>query len=491
MLRSRLIRSRPTLARTARYSTASTTTPFKLAVVGSGPAGFYTALRVLESMPATVQTDVDMYEALPVPYGLARFGVAPDHPEVKVCTERFADAAKFQGFRFVGNTAVGRDVTLAQLREAYNGVVLAYGSGEDRRLGVAGEDHAGVIGAREFVGWYNGLPECQGLKVPLDQAEDVTVIGNGNVALDVARILLADLSRLKPTDITEQAYETLAKSKVKNVRIVARRGLLQSAFTTKEVRELVNEPGVSMLPLQDRYIDTYRPFVPVLDRVKKRLVGVIEKASKAYDASSANGKTWSLDYLLSPAKFTPNYHHPDTLLESTRFEINSLEQEELASPAVARGTGEFVTLKNELAFRSIGYKSVPLPGLGDIGVQFDERRGLIPNEFGRALQSGDKTSTLPGVYAAGWVKTGPTGVIATTMRESFDVADSILQDYKEGLVQLREEKPGFSAVQSQIKSDVVSWADWLKIDAAEQQNGQKAGKPREKFASVAAMLAAK
>lgn len=494
MLRSRLTALASQAHRLRLYSTVSANAPFKLAVVGSGPAGFYTALRVLESMAPTTPVQVDMFEALPVPYGLARFGVAPDHPEVKVCTDRFDDAAGFEGFRFVGNTRVGVDVSLRDLKDAYNGVVLSYGSSEDRKLGIKGEELKGVIGAREFVGWYNGLPECRGLDVRLDKAEDVTVIGNGNVALDVARILLSDLSRIKSTDIMDEAYEALSKSTVRNVRIVGRRGLLQSAFTTKEVRELVNEPGVVMKPLQERYIETYRPFMPVLDRVKKRLVGVIEKASAAYDpAKAANSKTWTLDYLLSPAQFNEAYSS-DGLLESTRFEINTLEQAEVTSPAVAQGTGEFVTLKNELAFRSIGYKSVSLPGLSeDLGVYFDERRGFIPNSFGRAFQVSSASSgepvVVPGVYAAGWVKTGPTGVIATTMRESFEVAESIIQDYNAGVLD-RQHKPGFEGVRDKIKSDVVSWSGWLKIDAAEKQNGHKLGKPREKFETTEKMLEA-
>lgn len=372
-------------------------------------------------------------------------------------------------------------------------MVFAYGSSEDRVLGIPGENLKGVYSARQFVGWYNGLPEHVGLNPPLDAAEDVSIIGNGNVALDVARILLCDLSRLKSTDITEEAYEVLKKSKVKNVRIVGRRGLLQSAFTTKEVRELINEPGVALRKLDAAYIETYRPFIPVLDRVKKRLVTVIDKASNEWneeDAAIKNLKTWSLDYLLSPTQFNVSYNS-DQLLESTRFEVNVLEQYDIKSPAVADGTGKYVTFKNELVFRSIGYKSIALPGLKeDLGVNFDDRRGLIPNSYGRVLvHAAEENKVVPGngLYATGWVKTGPTGVIAHTMRESFEVAETILEDYYKGQVD-KEVKAGFAGVKDKIKSRVVSWADWEKIDKAEKELGESSGKPRSKFTSAESML---
>lgn len=466
----------------------STVAPFRIAVIGSGPAGFYTALRVLEKLP---MAKVDMYESLPVPFGLARFGVAPDHPEVKVCQERFDDVAASPNFKFIGNTRVGTDVSLRDLRENYNSLVFAYGSSEDRTLGIPGENLAGVYSARQFVGWYNGLPEHVGLNPPLPDAEDVTIIGNGNVALDVARILLCDLSRLKSTDITEEAYETLKGSKVKNVRIVGRRGLLQSAFTTKEVRELVNEPGVALRKLEESYIETYRPFIPVLDRIKKRLIQVINKASSEWDATAAeknNLKTWSLDYLLSPTQFNAAYYS-DKLLESTRFEVNVLEQDDIKSPAIADGTGQYVTFKNELVFRSIGYKSVALPGLREeLGVNFDERRGVIPNSFGRILVNAtEQNKVIPGrgLYATGWVKTGPTGVIAHTMRESFEVAETIFEDYYKDNVD-KDSKAGFEGVT--LKNRAVSWKDWEKIDAAEKELGKALGKPRSKLTSVEGML---
>lgn len=458
----------------AAYSTAAPAQPFNVAIIGSGPAGFYTALRLLERLPVT---RVDMFEALPVPFGLSRFGVAPDHPEVKACQDRFTEVAHYPGFNYIGNTEVGRDVALADLKANYHAVILAYGSHKDRLLGIPGENSPGVFSAREFVGWYNGLPEHAGLDVPLDMAEDVTIVGNGNVALDVARILLADTSRLKSTDITEHAYEKLKTSKIKRVRIAARRGILQSAFTTKEVRELINEPNVYMNPLKDEYLDQVRPFLPVLERTRKRLVSVLEKNSKLARPEGVE-KTWTLDYLISPIEIKASGN--GKTLESTTFEVNNLVQPELSSPARAIGSGQHVTFKNELLFRSIGYKSVPLEGLHTgLGVEFDQARGIVPNTDGRVA---------PGVYAVGWVKTGPTGVIAHTMGESFEVAENLIDDYKQGIVGTEQNRPGFSGIKDKITSRIVGWGDWEKIDAAEKTKGLSEGKPREKFTSVDEML---
>jgi adrenodoxin-NADP+ reductase len=451
----------------------------KLAVVGSGPAGFYTAYRVMEKLPGST---IDMYEALPVPFGLSRFGVAPDHPEVKNCQEKFVEVANSPNFRFIGNVNIGTNLPLKALYDNYNSVIFAYGSTEDRLLNVAGETHPGVISARELVGWYNGLPQFASLAPPLEDAEDVVVVGNGNVALDVARILLCDVERLKATDICEHAYDILRKSKVKNVRIVGRRGVLQSAFTTKEIRELINEPGTQMRRINEEHIEHYRPFIPVLDRPLKRMMQVLEKASK--EQSKEVPRHFSLDYLLSPTRFYASSSN-EKLLASTAFEINSLVQEDLKSPAVAQGTGETTSFKSELAFRSIGYKSIPLPGSQELGIPFDQRRGHIPNQLGRIV--GDHGHPLPGLYVTGWVKNGPTGVIAKTMWDSFEVAETLLEDYYGQKLDVGA-KFGFAGVEKDINCRVVSWNDWLKLDDEEMRRGQAVGKSRCKFTNVEEML---
>lgn len=450
----------------------------KCAIIGSGPAGFYTAYRLLEKLP---DSHIDMYESLPVPFGLSRFGVAPDHPEVKNCQEKFEEVAESPRFRFIGNVTVGKDVSLETVKNNYNLMVLSYGSGYDRTLGVEGENLNGVFSAREFVGWYNGLPEFESLNPPLDQAEDISIIGNGNVALDVARILSCDPARLKPTDIAEHAYDALRKSTVKNIRIVGRRGLLQSAFTIKEIRELIREPGVNFSPLDPDYIHPYQTFIPLLARPKKRLFQLLEKIPAEMESKISSGQHFSrnvrLDYLQSPVKFSPNSSN-SRLLSSARFEINSLVQDDIDSPATVLPTGEYISYPADLVFKSVGYKAYPLVGFEELGIPFDERRGLIPNQFGRVKD---------GVYVAGWVKNGPTGVIAETMRESFEVAETVIADYNDGLVNL-ELKPGFEAVSRQIQSQVVDWSDWKRLDDFEVMRGEQMSKTRSKFTSVKEML---
>lgn len=480
---------------TKRSYSANGSQSIKVAIIGSGPAGFYTAYRLMEKLPGT---KVDMYESLPVPYGLARFGVAPDHPEVKNCQDKFNEVAQFPDFQFFGNTAIGEDetgATLKALKENYNSIVFAYGSSKDRKLDIPGEDLAGVFSAREFVGWYNGLPDMRELKPPLEDAEDAVIIGNGNVALDVARMLLCDVEKLKSTDITEASYELLKKSKVKRVRIVARRGLLQSAFTTKEIRELVKEPGSALDPLDDEYIESYKPFIPLLGRATKRLTQVLEKAPQENQAKQGPiTKTWRLDYLQSPLEF---YAHPNNpkLLSGTKFGKNTLIQDDITSPASVISTGETMIHKSEIAFRSIGYKALPLNGFDEIGVQFDSKNGVILNDLGRAVGMNPESGysgPLPGTYVAGWVKNGPTGVIATTMRESFEVAETLIEDYYSDKLDTSS-KPGFEGMEKVLlkangNKRLVTWKDWLKIEEAENKSGEELGKLRSKFTDTEKML---
>lgn len=467
------------IAKRAIRTYTSGSQPFQIAVVGSGPAGFYTALRIMETMPQAKAVKLDMYEALPVPFGLSRYGVAPDHPEVKSCQDRFAELpGKFgSSVRYIGNTRVGIDIALKDLKENYDAVVLAYGSQKDRLLGIPGEKSNGVFSAREFVGWYNGVPELADKEFHLDQAENVTIVGMGNVALDLARILLCDVDRLKTTDITEHAYEKLKHSKVKNVRLVARRGILQSAFTTKELRELINEPGVSMTPIKPEYLEFIQPFIPLLERTKKRMVQVLQRANSSGVTSD---KTWTLDYLRSPVEIYPNRFNSN-ILDSTKFEINEIDQPDLTSPARATGTRTYEIEKNDLLFRSIGYKSEALPGMeSELGVEFNSHNGIVVNTLGRA-------NNAPGVYVAGWLKNGPMGVIAHTMADSFSVGESVVKDLVDGNLS-SEPKPGFEGVKKKIKSKVVEWKDWEKIDKAERERGAKFGKEREKFVKVDDML---
>ncbi|GAB1191122.1 hypothetical protein APSETT444_000293 [Aspergillus pseudonomiae] len=488
-----------------------TNQPFRVAVVGSGPAGFYAAYRLLAKLDDAV---VDMYEKLPVPFGLVRYGVAPDHPEVKNCEEKFTEVASSPRFNFIGNIELGENLPLQALKPHYDAILFSYGAPKDKELGIPGENACrNVYSAREFVGWYNGLPEHRDLAPDLTAGEDAVIIGQGNVALDVARILLSDVDALRKTDITDYATEALAKSKIKRVHVVGRRGPMQAAFTIKELRELLQLPGVSFDPVRK---ELFPPddVMNALPRAQKRLIQLLAKGSSNDPATST--KSWSLDFLLSPECLNWSPIHPYRL-SHVKFSRNELDPSNPYIPSakvspkhLSSGKRAQVNIPANTFFRSVGYKSLPLPGLEDLGIQFDTKRGVIPNDgFGRVtsptntganeqLPDGSVISHLPGLYCAGWVKRGPTGVIATTMTDAFTTADVVVADlsshrgkgsllngpgHSTGLgwegVRPEAEKRGLRA---------TTWQDWQRIDAAERERGQQIGKPRSKFGRVEEML---
>lgn len=476
-----------------------------MAVVGSGPAGFYTAYRVMSLID---RAEVDMYEALPVPFGLVRFGVAPDHPEVKNCQDKFSEVAASPNFTFIGNVAIGhkpfhpdgQSVPLATLMRHYDAVLFAYGAAKDRTLNVPGESTLGrIYSAREFVGWYNGLPEFAGLNPDLSQGEAV-VIGQGNVAIDVARVLLEDVDKLRKTDMAGYALEALSTSQVKRVRIAGRRGPMQAAFTIKEVRELMNLPHVWADPVDTSLIPSDLKSLP---RARRRLTEVLLKGSKT--PRSPASKSWAFDFCTSPIEF-----HPDpadsAAVGRTVFDRTSLSPDAFDPSAKAISTGETVLVDSPLVFRSIGYKSVALPEFGALGVAFNDRRGVIGNDQvgGRVLRStadAERAELFPGLYCAGWVKRGPTGVIASTMEDAFATAEAIAEDWKAGkgfLGQFGAAQPskvdsaGWEGVQSDtgrsVSNSAVDWEGWLAIDKAERDRGRLKGKDRDKFTATSDML---
>lgn len=463
-----------------------------MAVVGSGPAGFYTAYRVMSKIP---RAKVDMYEALPVPFGLVRFGVAPDHPEVKNCQDKFEEVASSPDFTFVGNAAIGNSeghfdgctIPLNSLMQHYDAVVFAYGASKDRKLGISGEsDLKGIYSAREFVGWYNGLPEYEGLAPDLTQGDEAVVIGQGNVALDVARMLLENVDVLRKTDITEAAIETLSRSRVKRVHIVGRRGPMQAAYTIKEVRELMKLHDVGFHQIDMNLVPDE---ISKLPRAQKRLMEIIVKGSTAKVDSAS--KAWSLDFCLSPTEFLGD--------SSGKISRTVFERTLLAAPfdpsSKVTGTGEKLEIPSALAFRSIGYKSVALPGFTEAGILFDDRSGVLRNDgLGRVFTQGQEGSQthLGGVYCAGWVKRGPTGVIASTMQDAFSTGDAIAEDWAAKSPFLSNQSShGWDGLKHDVddsKSKVITWQDWHKIDKAEKERGRSVGKVREKFTSTSEML---
>ncbi|KAK3391027.1 hypothetical protein B0H63DRAFT_557894 [Podospora didyma] len=475
---------------------------FRIAVVGSGPAGFYTAYRTMSRIQGA---KVDMYESLPVPFGLVRFGVAPDHPEVKNCQEKFEEVASSPDFTFIGNVSVGSPsnhpdgatVSLASILRHYHAIVFAYGACMDRALGIPGESSLkGIYSAREFVGWYNGLPEHADLAPDLTQGDEAIVIGQGNVAMDVTRMLLEDVDALRKSDIAEHALEALAKSKVKRVHVVGRRGPMQAAFTIKEVRELMRLPDVAFHPVDQTLIPED---LKQLLRAPRRLMDILVRES-SQPSPETYAKSWSLDFCLNPKKFGASLNDPSRV-GHTEFERTSL-----SSPfdpnAYALGTGETVQIPSSLVFKSIGYKSAPLHEFSDIGIPFDERRGVISNDghgrVSREQRTKDATMSyghFPGLYCAGWVKRGPTGVIASTMEDAFATADAIAKDWASDGPFLRGKEgaaSGWEGVQRETgvdKAHIVNWEDWRRIDGAEKEKGKLVGKEREKLTRTADMLA--
>lgn len=382
---------------------------------------------------------------------------------------------------------VGHSVRLQSLAQYYNAVLFSYGASKDRKLGIAGEDLEGVFSARDFVGWYNGLPEHANLAPDLSSSEEAVVIGQGNVALDVARILLTDVGKLGETDIADHALDALSRSRIKTVRVVGRRGPMQASFTIKELRELLTLPNVSFdLPRRDLLPPGPSSKLP---RTQRRMVELLAKGSAVQNGS----KSWSLDFLLSPISFQAQ--DSTAKLSSVNFVQNELKGTDIFSPSAQISTSDQQqTFQCGLVFRSIGYRSEALPGMEDLGIHFDERRGIIANDgFGRAINvawHAEEAEALPGLYCSGWVKRGPAGVIANTMEDAFSTAEAIVSDWKSNKPFMIGEK-GWDELKRESESQSLrstTWNDWLRIDNTETKIGNEKGKPREKLTRVSDML---
>ncbi|XP_064126857.1 NADPH:adrenodoxin oxidoreductase, mitochondrial isoform X2 [Loxodonta africana] len=453
----------------------------QICVVGSGPAGFYTAQHLLKHH---TRAHVDIYEKQLVPFGLVRFGVAPDHPEVKNVINTFTQTARSDRCAFRGNVVVGRDVTVPELREAYHAVVLSYGAEDHQALGVPGEELPGVLSARAFVGWYNGLPENRETSrfqlVPDLSCDTAVILGQGNVALDMARILLTPPEHLEKTDITAASLGVLRQSRVKTVWIVGRRGPLQVAFTIKELREMIQLPGtrpildpVDFLGLQDKIKEVPRPRRRLTELLLRTATEKPGREEAARQASAS--RSWGLRFFRSPQQVLPSSDGQRTA--GIRLAVTKLEGVGEAARAVP--TGDVEDLPCGLVLSSLGYKSHPI----DPSVPFDSKLGVIPNTEGRVV-------AVPGLYCSGWVKRGPTGVIGTTMNDSFLTGQALLQDLQGGLLPSGP-RPGYTAIEALLSGrgvQPVSFSDWEKLDAEEVSRGQGAGKPREKLVDPQEML---
>jgi ferredoxin--NADP+ reductase len=438
--------------------------PLRVAVVGSGPAGFYAAGALLD---AEVPVEVDMIERLPTPWGLVRLGVAPDHPKLKTVSRAFERIALKPGFRFFGNVEVGRDLTHQDLTQLYDAVIYAFGAQSDRRLGIPGEELPGSWSATELVAWYNGHPDFQELEFDLN-VERAVVIGNGNVALDVARMLALTPEELAPTDTTDPAIEAIGASTISDIVVVGRRGPAQASWTTQELKELGELAGADVVvDPAELVLDPQSEASLEQDTNSKRNMEVL----RDFAAREPTGKpvTVRLRFLASPVAI-----HGDGRVESIDLVRNRLEEQD--GRLVAVPTDEHETLDCGLVFRSVGYRGVGLTEL-----PFEERRGTIRNELGRVVDT-DGTHVAKS-YCAGWIKRGPTGIIGTNKKDATETVAQLLDDVQAGRVAHREEATPDAVEALLAERDIrtVTYPGWTSIDELERAAGEKLGRPRVKL----------
>jgi ferredoxin--NADP+ reductase len=415
-----------------------------------------------------------MFERLPSPFGLVRSGVAPDHPKLKEPIRVYQQIAALPQFRFLGNVTVGRDITVEELQACYHVVIFACGTDTDRKLGIPGEDLPGSHAATEFVGWYNGHPDYRDLVFDLSH-EIAVVIGQGNVAVDVCRILCKTVDELRQTDIAGHALEVLAQSKIREVHMIGRRGPAQAKFTHQELRELgeladcdpiVDPRELELNPASRQELADKR------SRANSNSYELLQ-AFAAHATRSRRGGRCHIQFFKSPKELRGDHKLERVVLARTRLEGEPFRQ-------VARETGEVEELVCGVLFRSIGYRGVPIPG-----VPFDEGRAIFPNRDGRVING---ENVIPGFYVTGWIKRGPTGIIGTNRADSFATVTSVLSDLPLLAAGAKSGADGLTRLLQIRGVRVVSYADWQTIDAAEMRRGEAAGKPREKFTRVEEML---
>lgn len=454
--------------------------PLRVAIVGAGPAGWYTAEHLLRREELVV--DVDMFERLPAPFGLVRFGVAPDHQKIKAVTAVFERVAAHPRFRFFGGVEVGQDVSVDDLRRHYHQIVYATGAQTDRRMSIPGEDLRGSHAATEFVAWYNGHPDYRACQFDLSR-QRVAIVGVGNVAVDVARILCRAPEELERTDIADYALEALRESRVREVYLLGRRGPAQAAFTTPELKELAELPGADLVVRPDEVaLDPLSR--QALERDPDRATAKKVELLQALASRPPAGKPRRLElrFLVSPLEIVNDGAGGVGGLRLVRNRLVATASGSLQ--AVPTGEEEF--LEVGLVFRCVGYRGVPIPG-----VPFHEGWGVILNERGRVL---DPDTGLPrrGEYVAGWIKRGPTGVIGTNKPDAAETVAAMLGDLAAGRV-LAPPEPDPGAVLRLVQErqpQWVSWQEWRQLDRLEVSRGEAVGRPRVKFTSLKEMLAA-
>ncbi len=445
--------------------------PLRVAIIGAGPSGFYAAETLLGG---SATAEVEMFDYLPAPFGLVRYGVAPDHPKIKNVIKIYEKVAAHPKFFFLGNVKVGRQLSVEELRRFYDVVIFTCGAQTDRKMGIPGEELPGSHTAIEFVAWYNGHPDYAQRQFDLSQ-EIAVVIGQGNVAMDVSRILSKSTDELRKTDMAAHALEALSQSKVKEVHVIGRRGPVQAAFTSPEIKEVgeLSDCDVRVSPddlvlnpesqkeLEDPNFSLRRKNFEILTNLSQRPL-------------TGKPKRFILRFYESPVEIKGRGKVEELVLEKNILVGQPGSQQ-------AKGTGEVSSLFCGLIFRSVRYRGVPIDG-----IPFDEKKGIFVNREGRIDLNGKPCS---GFYCSGWIKRGPSGVIGTNKSDSDATVQKVWQD----LPQLNPcPEPSRNALLDLLKNRgvrVVSFSDWKKIDAAEIARGEKIGKPREKFVNINEMLA--
>jgi len=454
--------------------------PLRVAIIGAGPSAFYAAEYLLKQDGVAVE--VDMFDRLPTPFGLVRAGVAPDHQKIKTVTKAFAQVAADSRFRFYGFVEFGTDITLDDLRSRYHQVLFATGAQSDKRMNIPGEDLKGSHPATHFVAWYNGHPDFRDFSFELD-AETAVIVGMGNVAIDVARILCLSEAELRATDMADYAIDALINSRIRDVHLLGRRGPAQAAFTNPEIKELgeLAEADIIVRPEEAELDELSRTEVEEGgDRSLARKVELIQ--SYAGREPTGRRKRLHLRFLISPEELVAG---PGGQVAAVRAVHNRLAASESGAIS-ALPTDERETIPAGLVFRSVGYRGAPLPG-----IPFHDRWGVILNQAGRILDDVNQ-QPIPGLYATGWIKRGPSGVIGTNKPDSVETANCMLEDYAAGrtLTSRCIPRTECEAFVLQRKPNCVTFDDWKRLDELELAAGAAEGRPRVKFTSIEAMLAA-
>jgi ferredoxin--NADP+ reductase len=452
--------------------------PLRVAIVGAGPTGFYAADQLLRQ--EGLRVEVDMFDRLPTPFGLVRGGVAPDHQKIKAVTAAFDKVAALPGFRFFGGVELGKHLSVDDLRRHYHQVFYATGAQTDRRMGIPGEDLQGSHPATEFVAWYNGHPDFRDCQFDLTQ-ERAAVVGVGNVAVDVARILCRSPEELAKTDIADYALEALRHSRIREVYLLGRRGPAQAAFTNPEIKELgeLADADIVTLPEEVALDELSRVSLErSQDRASTKKVEILQ----SYARHPLRGKSRRLTvrFLVSPVEIVGSAAGEVMALRLAKNRLYATP----GGTVQAVATDELGELPVGLVFRSVGYRGVPLPG-----VPFNESWGVILNDKGRVLDP-DSKQAITGEYTGGWIKRGPTGVIGTNKLDAAETVACMMEDLARDLY-LSAVQPSAAEAEQMIRDRqprFVSYADWLHLNAAEVERGRPLGRPRLKFTRFDEML---